>query len=279
MDGHQLDGGHPELDEMLEDGVHAEAEVGATERLRHAGVKLRQAAHVALVDHRATPRGEWRAVVAPAECGLDHDALRHDAGAVGRAGDVAGRVVRILPGELGARRDRPAERPGIGIDQQLRGIEAVTVTGRPGPVHAVAVELPGPHVGETRVPHEAVSFGERDACRFARVIRPVEQAELDRGGMLREEREVHPLAIPGGTERVGAAGPDAHPCMFTGAAAHLESRACIREGWRVRSGTRGAGSLPLALAVVTVCAVYLCAPARGKTAETRAKPSAPESMV
>lgn len=47
----------------------------------------------------------------------------------------------------------------------------------------------------------------------------------------------------------------------------------------MRSGTRGAGSLPLALAVVTVCAVYLCAPARGKTAETRAKPSAPESMV
>jgi hypothetical protein len=36
----------------------------------------------------------------------------------------------------------------------------------------------------------------------------VEQAQLDAGGVLREEREIDALAIPGGTQRVGLARPD-----------------------------------------------------------------------
>jgi hypothetical protein len=48
----------------------------------------------------------------------------------------------------------------------------------------------------------------------------------------------------------------------------------------VRSGTRGAGSLPLALAVVTALAAAICAPAaaHAKTAPP-ARRSAPENMV
>src|SRR5262249_29215716 len=153
------------------------------------------------------------------------DALRHHAGAVDRTGTLTIRIARVVPGERGARGNGSAEGAGIRVDQQLRGVEAVTLAGRPGSLHAVAVELSRSHVGEVGVPHEAVPLGERDARRFVRVVCPVEEAELHAGGVLREEREVHALAVPRGAERVRAAWPDAHLQLFTGAAAGRESYA------------------------------------------------------
>src|SRR6185437_11689941 len=43
--------------------------------------------------------------------------------------------------------------------------------------------------------------------------RLVEEAELDAGGVLGEEREVDSLSIPGCAERIGLAGPDAHRAL------------------------------------------------------------------
>ena len=42
------------------------------------------------------------------------------------------------------------------------------------------------------------------------VVLVVEEAEVDGGGALGEEGEVDALAVPGGAERVGLAGPDPH---------------------------------------------------------------------
>jgi hypothetical protein len=66
-------------------------------------------------------------------------------------------------------------------------------------VDAVAVELAGEHVRQVRVPDLVGLLRERQAVRFRRRARGIEQAQLDLRGVLGEKREVDPRAIPGGT--------------------------------------------------------------------------------
>ena len=76
-------------------------------------------------------------------------------------------------------------------------------------MHAIAVELARPHVGQVTVPDQiglltqrhTVAFGSRDA---------VEQTQFDARGMGGKEGEVHSSPIPGGSQRIGATGPDSH---------------------------------------------------------------------
>ena len=44
------------------------------------------------------------------------------------------------------------DRLGVGVDEELVGVEALALVGRVGPVHAVAVALPGPDPGQVAVP-------------------------------------------------------------------------------------------------------------------------------
>ena len=68
-----------------------------------------------------------------------------------------------------------------------------------GSVHAVAVELTLPHSGNVPVPDVRGDFGKTDARFHRRRVARVEQAELDRGRVLRVEREVGALSIEGRT--------------------------------------------------------------------------------
>jgi hypothetical protein len=77
-------------------------------------------------------------------------------------------------------------------------------------VDAVAVALAGADAGEVAVPVEGVALVERDA--LLAVV--AEEAELDALGVLAEEREVRPLAVPGRAEGERRAG---QTCL-TGAA-------------------------------------------------------------
>ena len=222
---HQLDGGHAQREQVLEHGVHAETEIRSTQRFRHPGMALREPSQMALVDHGATPRRARRPVVAPAEGGFDDDALRHGSGAVA----AAGRLVRcgiagVVTEEVVAPADRAAERTRVGVDQELRRIESMSLRRRPWTVHPVAVELTRPDVGQIRVPDEAVALGQRDAGALASVGRLIEETEIHPGGVLREEREVHALAVPGGTQLVGIARPDAHPRLLAETRALKEAR-------------------------------------------------------
>ena len=74
-------------------------------------------------------------------------------------------------------------------------------------MHAVPVQLARPDALHVRVPHMARLLGQRDA-RGLLAVDVVEQAQLDAGGLLGVDGEVRALAIPGGSERVGAAWPD-----------------------------------------------------------------------
>ena len=75
---------------------------------------------------------------------------------------------------------------------------------------AIAVELPGAHVGQVAVPHLIGALAQHDLVRLDRVVFAVEQAQLDAGRVLGEDREVDALAVPSCAEWIGLAWPDTH---------------------------------------------------------------------
>ena len=159
VDRQQLDGGHPERRQVVEDRVGDHAEVGAAQVLGDARVQLREAAHVGLVDHGLVPRHARRLVVAPGERGVDDDALRHRPGAVAVVAMQVGvrvpdRVAEdgVVPAHLAADRLR------VGVEQELRRVEAMALLRRPRALDPVAVELPRPRVGQVAVPVRSVRW-------------------------------------------------------------------------------------------------------------------------
>jgi hypothetical protein len=92
--------------------------------------------------------------------------------------------------------------PGVGVDQELIGIEAVAGGRLVGTMDAVAVGRAWPRIGEVAVPDLVGIFGQIDALDLA-LAAGVEQAELDLGRVRREQGEVDAQAVPGGAERVG----------------------------------------------------------------------------
>ena len=74
---------------------------------------------------------------------------------------------------------QPSGEPlGIGIEQQLVGVEAVAVLRRIGPVDAIAIELAGRDVVEIAVPDVLGAFRQLDPLELAAAL-TVEQAKLD----------------------------------------------------------------------------------------------------
>jgi hypothetical protein len=178
---------------------------GAPPRPRDLGMGPGHAADVGLVDHRFGPGPERPHMLAPGEGGVDHAAFRHAEAVVA---PVEGQVGAVRPDPIAEMGIRPAygaaQRLGIGVDQQLVGIEAVTVARLVGAMDAVAVEQPGHGLGQIAVPHLVGVFGQRDAVDLAPAA-GVEQAQLDPLGVGGEQREVDARAVPGCAERRGAA--------------------------------------------------------------------------
>ena len=107
---------------------------------------------------RRSPANDWR----------HHHRLRHHRGVVaaverqvGAGAVVLEAVVQVARGQLAR------ELPGIGIEQELVGIEAVSVLRLVRPVHAIAVKLPGADAGDMPVPDIAGSLRQRDALELA----------------------------------------------------------------------------------------------------------------
>jgi hypothetical protein len=209
--GKQLDGGDAEREQVVQHGVRDEAEIAAPELRRHRGVPGGHALHVTLVDDGARPGRARRPVVAPAEGVVHHDALRHAARAVGTALREVRAGVADAIGEQGvAPLDAAGHRLRVRVEEQLVRVEAMPLLGRPGPVHAVAVELPGAYVGQARVPDVVGALDELDPLGRLLGVRAVEEAELDPCGVAGEQREVHAFPVPGRTERIRRARPDPH---------------------------------------------------------------------
>ena len=77
---------------------------------------------------------------------------------------------------------RTADGFGIGIEQKLVGIEAVTVFRRVRAMHPIAVKLAGPKALHITVPHLIGAFRQGDA-RLGVLLGRVEEAKLDLGSI------------------------------------------------------------------------------------------------
>ena len=130
VDRQQLDRGDAERLQIVDHGWRAEAGIGAAQVLGHAGMLLGEALDVGLVDDGFVPMDVLPLRLRlPVEIGIDHDAFGHEGRAVAL---VEGQVVAAL--HLVAEHRRiPCQRAGmgagIGIEQQLVGIEAVPASG------------------------------------------------------------------------------------------------------------------------------------------------------
>ena len=110
VDGHQLDGGDPQLGEMLDHGRVGDGGVGAPLMIGDVGVRPGQSLDVGFVDDGVGPQGPRRPVGTPVEGGVDDDGLRHRrrrvAGVDGAGRRRPGRRSRP-PGPIAPRRRRP----------------------------------------------------------------------------------------------------------------------------------------------------------------------------
>ncbi len=204
VDRQQLDRTDPEGVQVPDGGIRGQPGVGAAQILANASMSRGETLDVKFVDRRLVPRRVEQAVALPVEVRIDDDALRDRGGIVLVVGDRAVLVARLVAEDAGALPVDPfLDRARIGVDQQLRRVEAVTLLGGIATVDAVAVALPGPDAGEVRVPVRA-----RARREFMPDLGPVrsEEAELDPLGVLGEQRKVRPLAVRSRAQRERAPG-------------------------------------------------------------------------
>ena len=133
---------------------------------------------------------------------IDHDRLGH-----------AARIVAPIERKIGARaagaiaemRVAPdqasGETFGVGIDQELVGVEAEAAFRLIGSVHPIAVELARHDVAEIAMPDVLAALRQRDPLELAPAL-AVEQAKLDLLRIGGEQREVGAAPVPSGAQRM-----------------------------------------------------------------------------
>ncbi len=207
--GHQLERGHAEAVQVIDDRRLDQPEVLAAVSDRHVRVQLREALDVQLVDDRVAPGHVRRPRVAPVEAAFDDPGLGHE----GRAVLAIGYAVVVLARTAQRRvpQQPSVERERRRIDQQLGGIEAVAVARRVRAVHSIAVQRAGAaELGrQEAVPDLAGAPRQAQACALLAAGR-IEQAQLDAGRIGRVDREIGALPGPVRAERLRHAGAQAH---------------------------------------------------------------------
>ena len=187
----QLHGRDAEVLEVVHRGVGGEPGVRAADLLGHLVVQLGEALDVQLVDDRVGPlvtRPDLL-VVSPVEV-VPHDHrlrdVRRGVGVVARPGMGGAEHVVVAGGrprvavDRAVRGDRPADRPGVGVEQQLGGVEDPAAHRLPRTVDAEPVALSRLHARECAVPDAQRLLGQRPAgldvlagrCRRTGTARP-----------------------------------------------------------------------------------------------------------
>src|SRR5258708_11736385 len=215
VDRQQLDAGDAKGLEMLDHGRRRQAAIRAAQVWRHVFAFLRQALDVRFIDDGVFP-GYVRAhfAAAPVEALVDDDGLRHAAGVVA---SVEREVLARAAGAIGKMRVAPyqpsGKPPGVGVEQQLVGVEAVAVLGLIRSMNAIAIKLPGRNVVQITVPDVFGALGQFDAFEFAAALR-VEQAKLDLLRVGGEQCKIGSPAVPACTEACGRSRGEAHALAF-----------------------------------------------------------------
>ncbi|MNO90258.1 hypothetical protein D3C76_817650 [compost metagenome] len=201
MHGEQFEAGHTEVAQVLEQFAVHQPGAGSAHPVRYRGVAHADAAQVGFVDDGFVPGHAIELLLAPGERRVDDPGLGHERRAVPRIETQVG--IRGADG-VAEQRFRPAQfadqLPGIGIDQQLVGIEAVPGVGFVGAIDPVSVDLPRMRIRQVAMPDFVAVLRQLDALLFP-LAAGIEQAQLHAGGMGREQREVHSQAVPCRTQR------------------------------------------------------------------------------
>ena len=203
MHRHQFDRRNADPVQVFDRLGMAERREGAADIVGQHRVAHRPAADMRFIDHRLRPGGH-RPLRLGEDVGTDDARLGHEGGAVAlvlpeiRIVAASDRIAveRIVPGE-GA-----DEFTRIGVEQQLRIVEAVTVHRVERAADAIAVELAGLHARDMAVPDAVGAFGQRDALGLLAAVLG-EEAERDAFGMVGKQREIGALGVRRGAEGIG----------------------------------------------------------------------------
>ena len=206
MDRQQLQRGDAQPPQVVDHPGMAERGVGAALVGGHELEQLGQALDVRLVHHRLAPGGARAAVAGPVEPVLNHHRLGHRARAVA---PIERQVAAARIDLVAVQRVRPADAAnhllGIGVEQQLVGVEPVPLLRLVRPVRAIAVNEAGVRVRQVAVPHFVRPLRQEPPLQLAPPL-AVEDAQLHRGRVRGEDGEVHPVPVGGRAEREGRSG-------------------------------------------------------------------------
>ncbi|CAB4743432.1 unannotated protein [freshwater metagenome] len=185
MGRHELDGGHAECAQVVGDRWMRDAGVGTALMRWNVGMQLREALHVRLVDDGVAPRRSRVRIALPVELVVDDDAPRNERGRV-----VAVHRKVIAPDvveDCRVEAEFALDGAGVRIDEQLRGIPAMTDLGLPRSVDPEPVPSAGREVLDVGMKDIEDALGDRDAPLDAIVV---EHAQFDGVRALGPERDV-----------------------------------------------------------------------------------------
>ena len=151
--------------------------------------KLREAAKVKLIEDRAVP---WNSL--PSGLGRER-----------RQGDALGNERRAVGASLeqrGMQSVRAVDRRGIGIGEQFRGVEAVTVTGIERAINAQSVPGAGAHAGDEATVDVRAAAGQQRARDLAFALLVIE-AEIYSARVRGKDADVGAPRLENDSERRG----------------------------------------------------------------------------
>jgi hypothetical protein len=164
---------------MADDGRGSKAAECTAPGGRNVLAVLGQPLDVGLIDDRVFPRDRWSAFFPPGEGLVDDDALGHPARVVPSIERQVGPCAAGAIAEMGIAPDEaPGQVPGVGVDEELMGVEAEPAFGLIAAVNAVTIELSRPDIVQVAVPDILSSLRQGDAFDFAAAV-AIEEAELD----------------------------------------------------------------------------------------------------
>src|SRR5712691_4759886 len=107
----------------------------------------------------------------------------------------------------------PSNRLGIRIQEKFGRVEPVASLRRIRTVHAIPIELSWTRLRQIDVPGLIGLFCEPDSGDLPGAFCPLEQAQIDRGGVFRKEREVDTGAVPRSSQRIWLSWPHLHDVL------------------------------------------------------------------
>ena len=200
---HQFDGRHAQSGQVVDDRLVADPGICPANAFRDIGMGHAQALDVSFVDDGVVVLVSRRPVVAPVKERVD-DHGQHRVTQGVRLVELLG-IAKVIGVKRPVSVDLTVDGFRVRVEQQLRGVAAVTVGGVIRAVDSEPISLAGLDGREVAVPHVSVDLGQFDPGLNAVVG---DQADLDLGRNLGEEGEVDTAAIERRSQGIGMARPE-----------------------------------------------------------------------